>query len=43
MSALLVLFIGIYGSSLLVTAGGGILYALSPRFRRELRDDTQPS
>jgi hypothetical protein len=41
MSALLGLVAAIYGGSLLVVAGGGLLWAVSPRFRRELVDDTQ--
>ena len=38
MSALLVMVAAVYGSSLLVVTGGGILWKFSPRFRRELVD-----
>jgi hypothetical protein len=41
MSTLLGFLEVVYGGSLLVAGGGGILYAVSPRFRRELLDDTQ--
>jgi hypothetical protein len=40
MLALLGVVAAVYGGSLLVVAGGGLLWAFSPRFRRELVDDT---
>lgn len=40
MSALLGVIMVIYGSSMLVAAGGGLLYAVSPGFRRLLKGDT---
>jgi hypothetical protein len=42
MSALLGIIAVIYGGSLVVVAGGGLLFAISARFRREVRDDKQP-
>jgi len=38
MSALLGLFVAVYGTSLLVATGGGLLWVVSPRFRRLLID-----
>lgn len=40
MSALLGVIAAIYGSSLLLAAGGALLYRVSPSFRRELKGDT---
>jgi hypothetical protein len=40
MSALLGVITVIYGASMLVAAGGGLLYAVSPDFRRSLKGDT---
>jgi hypothetical protein len=40
MSALLGVVAAIYGLSLAVAAGGGVLLTLSPRFRRLLIGDT---
>jgi hypothetical protein len=41
MSALLGLIAAIYGGSLVVVAGGGLLWTVSPRFRRVLVDRGQ--
>lgn len=41
MSALIGLCAVVYGASLVVTAGGGLLWFVSPRFRRLLIDDGQ--
>jgi len=40
MSALLGLLVVVYGTSLPVAAGGGVLAIVSPRFRRLLMGDT---
>jgi hypothetical protein len=40
MSALLGVIVFIYGLSLAIAAGGGVLVAVSPRFRRLLVGDT---
>jgi len=39
MSALLGLLAAIYGISLTIAAGGGLLATISPRFRREVMGD----
>jgi hypothetical protein len=39
MSALLGLLVVVYGTSLAVAAGGGVLALVSPRFRRLLMGD----
>ncbi|HWI84744.1 MAG TPA: hypothetical protein VNT42_00270 [Sphingomonas sp.] len=39
MSAVLGVLAAVYGVSLLVTAGGGLLWTVSARFRRLLIDD----
>jgi len=40
MSALLGVITVVYGASMLVAAGGSLLYAVSPDFRRSLKGDT---
>ena len=40
MSALLGLLAVVYGLSLTIAAGGGLLATVSPRFRREVMGDT---
>jgi hypothetical protein len=40
MSALLGVIAVIYGGSMLVAAGGSVLYALSPSFRHLVKGDT---
>ena len=40
MSALLGLIAVVYGASMVVVAGGGLLYAVSSDFRRSLKGDT---
>jgi hypothetical protein len=40
MSALLGVITVVYGSSMLVAAGGSLLYAVSPRFRYLVKGDT---
>jgi hypothetical protein len=39
MSALLGVVAAVYGSSVMVVAGGGLLWLVSPRFRRVLVGD----
>ncbi len=41
MSALLGVVAAIYGGSLMVAASGGVLWKISPRFRRLLVDENQ--
>jgi hypothetical protein len=42
MTAVLTLIAAVYGASLVIVAGGSVLYRMSPSFRQQLLDQSQP-